>query len=79
MTLTEHSVPKLPLLHRHPPVSGQEGMRPVGQTVGAAAQSGDRSWQLAGSEVLGGLTGQEQKQKMVELIGACPEACDKAE
>lgn len=35
--------------------------------------SGSPSWQLAGLDVLGGLTRQEQRQKTVELVGTCPE------
>lgn len=72
---------KASLLHCHPPKCGRpesdwagtSALCPAGQTGEAVAQSGDRSWQLAGSEAFGGLTGQEQKQKRVELIATCPE------
>lgn len=40
--------------------------------MGAVAQSGNGSWQLAATEVLGGLTGWGQKQETLELIGTCP-------
>ena len=33
------------------------------QTMGAVAQSGNGTWHLAGTQVLGGLTGQGQKQE----------------
>ena len=36
------------------------------------AQSGNGSWQLVGTEVLGRLTGQGQKQETLQLIGTCP-------
>lgn len=39
---------------------------------GAIAQSGNGSWQLVGTEVLGRLTGQGQKQETLQLIGTCP-------
>ena len=33
------------------------------QTMGAVAQSGNGTWHLGGTQVLGGLTGQGQKQE----------------
>lgn len=60
-------------------MQGASALCLAGQTVEAVAQSGNGSWQLAGSEVLGGLTGQEQKQKTIALIGTRPEIHAKVE
>ena len=40
------------------------------QTMRAVAQSGNRMWRLAGTQVLGGLTGQVRNRKH-ELISTC--------
>lgn len=51
---------------------GTSALCQVGQTMGVVAQSVNGSWQLAATEVLGGLTGRGQKQETFELIGTCP-------
>lgn len=65
------------LLRSYPPKCGRPDRNPcsVPGKIDCRGHcvSGNPPWQLAGSEVLGGLTRQEQKQKIVELVGTCPE------